>query len=255
MGDSDGQGRLVCCSPWDQKESDTTEHAHTDSSELFTLEEKHYQPWRNILAGMGRTGWLPCPSQSPRVCSDSCPLSQWYHPTISSSVGPFSSCLQCFPASGSFPMSQFFVSGGQSIGASASASVLPVNIQGWFPLGWTGLISLLSRFSRVFSSAIEPFSAQTVHWATLSSYVWNWIKFSVDRNDTAKEIGLAAAGRFTIMTLRRVTGKSEQLCNWQTPSSPCKGEWRTQRSIGCGPCPQGAYISWVTKHKIQSWMS
>ena len=74
---------------------------------------------------------LPCPSPSPRVCSNSCPLRQWWHPTISSSVIPFSSCLQSFPASGSFPMSQFFASGGQSIGASAS--VLLMNVQGWFP--------------------------------------------------------------------------------------------------------------------------
>ena len=79
---------------------------------------------------------LPCPSLSLKVCRNSCPLSQWCHPTISSSVIPFS-CLQSFPASGSFPMSQLFASGGQSIGASASASVLPMNIQGWFPLGLT----------------------------------------------------------------------------------------------------------------------
>ena len=84
---------------------------------------------------------LFCPSLSPRVCSNSCPLNQWCHPTISSSVIPFSSCLQSFSASGSFPMSRIFASGGQSMGASASASVLPVNIQGWFPLGLTGFIS------------------------------------------------------------------------------------------------------------------
>ena len=84
--------------------------------------------------------WLPCPSPSPGVCSNSCPLSQWCHPTISFSVIHFSSCLQSFPASGSFPVSQLLASGGQSIGTSASASVLPVNIQGWFPLGWTGLV-------------------------------------------------------------------------------------------------------------------
>ena len=80
---------------------------------------------------------LPCPSPSPRVCSNSCPLSQWCHPIISSYVFPFSSCLQSFPASGSFSVSQLFTSGGQSIGASASASVLQMNIQGWFPLGLT----------------------------------------------------------------------------------------------------------------------
>ena len=82
----------------------------------------------------------PCPSLSPRACSNSCPSSWWCHPTISSSVVPFSSCLQSFPASGSFLMSQLFASDGQSIGASASASVLPMNIQDWFPLGLTGLI-------------------------------------------------------------------------------------------------------------------
>ena len=91
---------------------------------------------------------LPCPSLSHRVCS--CPLGQWCHPTISSSVAPFSSCLQSFPASGSFPMSWLFTSGGQSIGASALASVLLMTNQGWFPLAWTGLISLQSKgLSRV----------------------------------------------------------------------------------------------------------
>ena len=94
---------------------------------------------------------LPCPSPSPRACSNSCPLSQWCHPTILSSVMTFS-CLQCFPESGSFPVSQLFESGGQSIGASALASVLPMNIQDWFHLGWTGWISLQSKgLSRVFS--------------------------------------------------------------------------------------------------------
>ena len=81
---------------------------------------------------------LPCPSPPPRVCSDSCPLSWWCHPTISSSVAPFSSCYQYFLAKGYFPVSWFFVSGGQSIGASTSASVLPMNIQGWFLLGLIG---------------------------------------------------------------------------------------------------------------------
>ena len=95
----------------------------------------------------------PCPSPTSRVCSNSCPLSQWCHPTISSSVIPFSSHLQSFPESGSFTMSQFFSSGGQSIGVSASASVLPMNIQDWFPLGWTAWISLQSiGLSRVFSN-------------------------------------------------------------------------------------------------------
>ena len=99
---------------------------------------------------------LPCPSPSSRVCSNSCQLRQWCHPTISCSVTPFSSYLQSFPASGSFPMSCLFASGGQSIGNSASTSVLSVNIQGWFPLGWTGWISLQSKgLSRVFSTTIQ----------------------------------------------------------------------------------------------------
>ena len=94
----------------------------------------------------------PCPSPTPGVYSDSCPLSQWCHPTISSSVVPFSSCLQSFPVSGSFPVSPLFASHGQSIGVSASASVLPVNIQDLFSSGWTGLILQLRGLSRVFSN-------------------------------------------------------------------------------------------------------
>ena len=94
-----------------------------------------------------------CPSLSPTVCSNSCPLNQWCHPTISSSVAPFtSSCLQSFPASGSFPRSQFFTSGSRSIGVSALASVLPMNIQYWFPFRLTGLILQSKGFSRVFSN-------------------------------------------------------------------------------------------------------
>ena len=107
----------------------------------------------------------PCPSPAHGVYSNSCPLSRWCHPAISSSVTTFSFCLKSFPASGSFPMSQFFASGGQSIGVSASASVLPMNIQNWFPLGWTGWLSLQSKdcqesspapqFKSINSSAIR----------------------------------------------------------------------------------------------------
>ena len=118
---------------------------------------------------------LPCPSLSPEVCSKSCPLSQWCHPTISSFITPFSSLLQSFPASESFPVSQFFASGGQSIGASAS--VLPMNIQYWFPLGWTGWISLLSKgLQRVFSSTTvwkhQFFSAQPTLWSNSHIHTW-----------------------------------------------------------------------------------
>ena len=99
------------------------------------------------------TAWTPCPSPSPGVCSNSCPLSWWCHPTNRSSVGPFSSCLQSFRASGSFPMSQLFAWAGQSIEASASSSVLPMNSQDWFPLELTALISLQPKgLSRVFSN-------------------------------------------------------------------------------------------------------
>ena len=110
------------------------------------------------------TSGPPCPSPAPRAYSNSCPLHSWCHPTISSSVIPFS-CLQPFPPSGSFPMSQFFTSGGQSTGISASASVLPMNIQDWFPLALIGWISLQAKgLSRVFSNTTvqrhQFFSAQ-----------------------------------------------------------------------------------------------
>ena len=120
----------------------------------------------------------PCSSPSPRACSNSYPLSQWCHPTISSTVIPLFSCLQSFSASGSFPMSRLFASGSQSIGASASALVLPVSIQGWFPLGWTGLISLLSKgLSRIFSNTTvwkhQFFGAHPSLWS--NSHICTWL--------------------------------------------------------------------------------
>ena len=118
-----------------------------------------------------------CPSPTPRACSNSLPSSWCCHPTISFSVAPFSSSLQSFPASGSFPMSQFFASGGQSIGVSASASVVPMNIQDWFPLGLTDLISLLSKgLSRIFSNTTvqkhQFFSAQLSLWSNSHIHTW-----------------------------------------------------------------------------------
>ena len=109
---------------------------------------------------------LPCPSLSPGVCSDSCPLSQWCHPTNSSSVVPFPFCLQSFPASGSFPMSQLFASDDQSIGSSVSPPIFPMNIQGWFPLGLTGWISLL--FKGLSTTTVRKhhfFGAQPSLWS------------------------------------------------------------------------------------------
>ena len=121
---------------------------------------------------------LSCPSPTPGACSNSCPLSQWCHPTISSSAVPFSSHLQSFPASGSFPRSQLFGSGGQSIEASVSASVLPMNIQDRFPLGLTGLISLLSKeLSSIFYSTTiwnhQFFRAQPS--LRCNSYIRTWL--------------------------------------------------------------------------------
>ena len=118
----------------------------------------------------------PCPSPNPEIYSNSCPSSPWSHPTISSSVVPFS-CLQSFPASGSFPVSPFFTSGGQSTGVSASALVLPMNIQDWFPLGWAGLISFLSKgLSRVFSNTTvqkhQFFSAQLSLQSNSHIHTW-----------------------------------------------------------------------------------
>ena len=120
---------------------------------------------------------ISCPSPSPWLFSNTCALSQWCHPTISSSVVPFSSHLQSFPASGSFPMSWLFTSGGQSTGASASASVLPMNIQDWLPLGLTGLISLMSkRLSRVSSSTTvwkhQSSVLRLLYGPTLTSIHW-----------------------------------------------------------------------------------
>ena len=126
----------------------------------------------------------PCPSTTPRVHPNPCPSSRWYHPTILSSVVPFS-CLQSFPASGSFPMSHFFTSGGQSIRVSASTSILPKNTQDWSPLGWTGWISLQSKeLSRVFSNTTvqkhQFFVLSFLYSPTLTSIHDHWKNHSLD---------------------------------------------------------------------------
>ena len=122
---------------------------------------------------------LPSLSPNPRACSNSCPLSQFHHPAISSSAVPIIYCLQCFPASGSFPRSQFFVSSSQSIGVSASASVIPMNIKNWVPLGLTAWISLQSKgLSRVFSNttvqSINSLSLSFLYSPTLTSIQDHW---------------------------------------------------------------------------------
>ena len=133
------------------------------SDSLWPHESQHARP--------------PCPSPNPGVYSNSCPSSRWCHPVISSSIVPFSSCPQSLPASESFPMSQLFAWGGQSIGVSASASVLPMNIQDWSPLGWTGWISLESMgLSRVFSNTTvqkhQFFGAQLSSQSNSHIHTW-----------------------------------------------------------------------------------
>ena len=135
---------------------------------------------------------LPCPSLSPRVWSDSCPLSQRCYPTISSSATLFFFCLQSFPVSGFFPMSWLFASGGQNIGASASASILPMNIQGSFLLGWTGWISLLSKgLSRDFSNTtfkgINSLALSLLYGPTLTSIHYYWKNNSFDYTDLCQQ--------------------------------------------------------------------
>ena len=130
----------------------------------------------------------PCPSPTPGVHSNSCPSSQWCHPAISSSVVPFSSCPQSLPASGSFPISQLFTWGGQSIGDSDLASVLPMNTQDWSPLGWTGWISLHPRDSQESSptpqfKSINSSVLSFLHSPTLTSIHSHWENHSLDYKD------------------------------------------------------------------------
>ena len=138
---------------------------------------------------------LPYPSSSPRVCSNSCALSWWYHPIISSSVVPFFSCLQSFPALGSFPMSRLFASGGLTIGASAS--VLPMTIQDWFPLELTSLISLQSKgLSGVFSNTTiwkyQFFGAQPCLWSNCYIQAWLLEKHSFDFTNICRQSNVSA---------------------------------------------------------------
>ena len=179
-----GQMCLLGYSWWSCKEYDradwlththTHTHTHTDTEVIISLFFVCSYSLRPRGLQLAR---FPCPSLSLRVCSNSWPLTQWCHPTISSSVPSFSPCPQSFPASGSFPVSQIFASGGQSIGASTSASVHPMNIQDWFPLGWTGWISLLSEgLLRIFSSTTwkhQSFTAQPSLWS--NSHIRTWLQ-------------------------------------------------------------------------------
>ena len=189
LGKFYAQRSLEGYSPWGCKESDMTEqlaHTHTHTHPhtqiefllLFICSVMSNYLWSYVL----QHARLPCPSLSPAACSNSCPLSRWCHPTISPSVTPFSFCLQSLPVSGSFLMSQ----PSQSIGASASASVLPMNSQSWFPLGLTGLISLQSKgLSRVFSKrAVRSHKYQSQAFSSLKNFylINNETEMSVERD-------------------------------------------------------------------------
>ena len=149
--------------------------SHSSISNQFSWIQFSHSVMSDSLQPHGRQHpRLPCPSPTPGACSNSCPSSQWYHPTNSSSVGPFSSHLQSVPVSGPFPMSQFFPSGGQSIVVSASASVLPMNMQDWFPLGLTGSISL-QRDSQESNTTIQKhpfFGTQPYLWSNSHISMW-----------------------------------------------------------------------------------
>ena len=193
-----------------------------------------------------------CPSSTPGACPNSCPSSSWRHPTISSSAVPFSSRLQSFPASGSFQMSQFFTSGGQSIRVSALASVLPMNIQDWFPLGWTGWISLLSKgLWRVFSkTAIQKhqfFGAQLSLWSYTHIYM-----------TTGKSIALTRGtyvGKVTSMLFNMLSGlviaflpKSKRIFN-SMAAFTVHSDFGAQENKVCH-CLHCFSIYWSPSHEV-----
>ena len=165
-------------SPWGGKESDITKQLWLTNSVGSLFSFNIVVVFESLRPHRLQCTRLPCPSLSPGVFSNSCPVCWWCHPTISSSVIPFSSCLQSFPALGSFSVSWLFASGGQSIGTSASASVRSMNILGWFPLELTALLSLLTKgLSRVFSSTTiwkyQFFSTQPSLWS--NSHIRKWL--------------------------------------------------------------------------------
>ena len=177
---------------WDLKKN-TNKWTYQNRNKLIDAEKFSHSVVSDSLPRHGlQHARPPCPSPTPGVHSNSCPLIQWCHPTISSSVissvVPFSSCPQSLPASGSFPVSQFFASGGQSIGASTSATGLPMNIQDWSPLGWTGWISFQSRDSQESSStpqfkSINSLVLSLLYSPTLSSIHDYWKNHSFTRRE------------------------------------------------------------------------
>ena len=168
---------ILWCQLSQLRKYSTSQHLKWDNQ--FSSVQFRHSVMSNSLQPHGlQHDRLPCPSPTPRACSNSCPSSLWCHPTVSSSVSPFFSCPQSFPASRSFPMSRIFASGGQSIEASASASVLPMNIQDWFPLGWTSWIFLLSKgLSRDFSNTTAQKHQFFSTWPSLwsNSHIHTWL--------------------------------------------------------------------------------
>ena len=167
----------------------------------------------------------PCPSPTPGVHPNACPLSQWCHATISSSVIPFSLNLQSFPASGVFQMSQFFTSGGQSIGVSASASVLPMNIQDWFPLGWTGWISLCPRDSQESSptpqfKSINSSVLSLLYSPTLTSIHDHWKNHSFARHTFVGKVMSLLCNMLSRLVIAFLPKSKRLLISWlQSPSA------------------------------------
>ena len=167
----------------------------------------------------------PCPSLTPRVPSNSCPSSWWCHPAISSSVVPFSSCPQSLPASGSFPMSQIFTSGGQSIGVSALASFLPMNIQDWSPLGWTGWISLQSKNSQESSptpqfKSINFLVLSFLYSLSLTSIHDYWKNHSLDHMNFCWKVMSLLFNMLSRLVITFLPGYKHLFISWlQSPSA------------------------------------
>ena len=176
------------CLPWKRILAESKEAYLSRSYNLTSVQFSHSVVSNSLQPHGLQHARIPCPSPTPGACSNSCPSSCWCHPTISYSIVPFSSCLQSFAASGSFPVSQFIASGGQSIGVSASASVLPMNIQDWFPLGWAGWISSprdsqasspTPQFKRINSSVLS-----FLYSSTLTSIPYGCLKCLPTRWET-----------------------------------------------------------------------
>ena len=177
------------------------------SDSLWPHESQHTRP--------------PCPSPTPGVYSNSCPSSQWCHPAILSSVVPFSSCPQSFPASGSFPVSKLFSRGGQSIGVSASASVLPMNTQDWSSLGWTGWTSLQSKgLSRVFSNTIvqkhQYFGAQLSSQSNSHIHTWIYLRGEIilSFSDWLISLSTVFSSSICIVACIRICIRSFDCASW-----------------------------------------